>query len=355
LTHCPHLAAETADWLDSGPPPPVVAPYFDTQLDGWVLSRYADVLAAFQSPDLLLVGATSKKKPPAVDEAARRKMRAETTRTLSTASLCSWSNQMLSDGRTRAAAFDFNQPVDLIKDYAVPLCLALAMRVTQPGSDDPERLFMLAVQVAAAAEEPLDGQLKAEARIASEQLGKFFHTGPEPLREQGFVALSRTMVHLLGNAWFALLRHPEGWKRLHTEPACTQSTAVARGMEELLRFAGLTRLLFRRAIVDTTINSLPIRQGERVILRIHAANRDRKRFPNADVLSLGRPGVAQMSLGAGRHHCVGAPLIRVAATAATLPLVERFPPLRLAEPVRWRGGSGYSAPAALLVLPADAE
>jgi cytochrome P450 len=359
VTQCPHLAGvaassdaagDRAGWLDSGQSPAIVEPYFDTQMDGWVLSRYADVLAAFRSPDLWPTGPTSKRKQSAVDLAARLKMRAETTQALSRASLRSWRNQMLNDARARTAAFDFNRPMDLIQDYALPVCLALAIQVTHPTCDDPDRLFALAVRIAAAAEEPFDEQLKAQSKVASAELQEFFPSGPESLRESGFVGLSRTLVHLMGNMWFALLRHPEEWKRLHAQPASTQPTLVARSMEELLRFAGLTRLLFRRAVADTTVNGLHIQQGDRVILRILAANRDQERFPDPDVLSVNRPRLVHLSLGAGRHHCVGAPLIRAAAVAATLPLIERFPRLRLLEPVPWRGGSGYSAPASLFVM-----
>jgi cytochrome P450 len=350
VTRCPHLATEAGtsealDWLDSGPPPPVAEPYFDTQLDGWVLSRYADVLAAFQSVDLALVGPTSKRKQPVVDEVAHLKMRTETMQALSPTSLCSWRNQVLSDARARAAAFDVNQPIDLIRDYAAPVCLALAVRVTHPDSDDIDHLTTLAICIAAAAEEPFDEQRKAEAKRASEELRQFFHTGPESLRESGFVALSCTIVHLLGNSWFALLRHPEEWERLRNQP-----DMVARGVEELFRYAGLTRLLFRRAVADTTVNGLHIRQGDRVILRILAANRDQERFPDAGILSVTRPNLVHMSLGAGRNQCVGASLIRLAATATTLPLLERFPRLRLVEPIQWRGGSGYSAPISLPVM-----
>jgi hypothetical protein len=349
LTGCPHLASrgpsEENDWLEAGRAQPVADAYFDAALDGWVLSRYADLAAAFHSPDLALIGPTSKRKQPAVDECARLKMRAETTEALSPAALRRWRNEVLFDARARTAGFVFDQPVDLIAEYAEPVCLALALRITHPECDQTALVTALAAQIAAAAEEPCDEQLKGQAKAAREELSRCFAAGPEALRESGFVALSRTLVHLLGNAWFALLRHPQEWQRLHARPALTP-----RGVEELLRFAGLTRLLFRRAIVDTTVNGVRIWKGERVILRILAANRDPERFPDADALSVTRPSLVQLSLGAGRHKCVGAPLIRVAAVAATLALVERFPSLQLVEPVRWRGGSGYSSPISLPVL-----
>lgn len=349
MTGCPHLASrglcEETHWLETGLAQPVAEAYFDAALEGWVLSRYADLVAAFHSPDLAMIGPTSKRKQPALDECARLKMRADTTEALSPAALRRWHSEVLFDARARTAGFVFDRPVDLIAEYAEPVCLALALRVTHPECEDTARVTALAVQIAAAAEEPFDEQLKEQAKTALEELRGCFPAGPEPLRESGFVGLSRTMVHLLGNAWFALLRHPQEWQRLHARP-----TLIGRGVEELLRFAGLTRLLFRGAIADTTVNGIHIREGERVILCILAANRDPERFPDADALSVTRRSLVQLSLGAGRHRCVGAPLIRVAALATTLALVERFPSLQVVEPVRWRGGSGYSSPVSLPVL-----
>ena len=51
------------DQLDSSLPPELKAPYFDNALDAWVLSRYADVMAAFHSPELYLVSPKRKKIP----------------------------------------------------------------------------------------------------------------------------------------------------------------------------------------------------------------------------------------------------------------------------------------------------
>jgi hypothetical protein len=321
-------------------------PYFDAQLDGWVLSRYADVTAAFHCPDLVVVGSTNKERNPLVDEAARLTMRAETRDVLSPVKLRTWRKQMLQHARELLAQFDHKQPVDLIRDYAQPLCLELALLVTEPASVSVRNLTALAAQVSLAAAEPLDAELKLQSKAASAELRPFFSKGPEPMRESGFVALSQTLVSLLGNAWFALASHPQEWSRLHAQPLL-----VARGVEELQRFAGLTRLLFRRAMADINLNGISIRKGDRVILCLLAANRDAERYPDANELSVIRTRISHVNLGAGLHACVGAPLVRVAAIAATRALVERFSSVELIQPIDWCGGSGFISPVALPVLP----
>jgi cytochrome P450 len=349
LTVCPHLATGPAwgnDCQDGVFRLRATQPYFDAQLDSWVLSRYADVTAAFQCPELVVVGSTNKERNPQVDEAARLRMRAETREALSPVKLRSWRKQMLQHGRELVAQFGPRQPVDLIRDYAQPLCLELAVLATGPAAVSVGHLTALAAQVSLAAAEPLDAELKSQSKAATAELRPFFTRGPEPMRESGFVALSQTLVSLLGNAWFALASYPQEWGKLHAQPLL-----VARGVEELQRFAGLTRLLFRRAMADMNLNGISIRKGERVVLCLLAANRDPQRYPDAGELSVMRPRIGHVNLGAGLHACVGAPLVRVAAIAATMALVERFSSVALIEPIDWQGGSGFISPIALPVLP----
>ena len=349
MSVCPHLATGPA-WDDGGQDGVfrlrAAQPYFDAQLDGWVLSRYADVTAAFHCPDLVVVGSTNKERNPSVDEAARLRMRAETREALSPAKLRFWRKQMLQHGRELVAQFGHKQPVDLIRDYAQPLCLELALLATEPDSASVRHLTALAAQVSLAAAEPLDAELKSQSKAATAELRPFFNRGPEPMRESGFVAISQTLVSLLGNAWFALASYPQEWRRLHAQPVL-----VARGVEELQRFAGLTRLLFRRAMADIKVNGISIRKGDRVVLCLLAANRDPERYPDAHELSVIRTRISHVNLGAGLHACVGAPLVRVAAIAATQALVERFSSVELMEPIDWCGGSGFVSPLALPVLP----
>jgi cytochrome P450 len=351
LAVCPHRPTGPAwedDRLDGPLRLQVAEPYFDAELNGWVLSRLTDVTAAFYSPDLVLVGPSSKAPFAAVDEAARLIMRAETRDALSPVALRSWRKHLLFHARVRVAQFDCDHPIDLIKDYAEPLCFALAILATRPEPIPSQHHSTLAAHVSLAAAEPLNEQLRSRSKAATAELRPFFTRGPEPMRDSGFVALSRTLVSLLGNAWFALARHPNEWKRMHARPAL-----VARGVEELQRFAGLTRVLFRRAIADTTVNGLSIRKGDRVILSLLAANRDPARFPHPDQFSVMRPRISHVSLGAGPHACVGAPLIRMATIATTLALVERFSSVQLIPPIEWQGGIGFVSPIALPVSLAE--
>jgi len=237
-----------------------------------------------------------------------------------------------------------DEPVDLVTKYARPSCLALAATVTGIDPRDAERLDRIAEPISAFAAEPYDQVLRSRAKAAKVELQSCFHREPEFLRHSGFVALAHTMPRLLANAWFALLQHPQEWGMLHQEPGLTE-----QAIEELLRYAGLPRILFRKASEDIVLGGSHIRKGDRIVLRIIAANRDPERFSNPDQVDLTRGGTGQLTLGAGPHSCIGASLIRMTAVMISRPLLERFVRVNLSEPVEWQGGSGFRYPASLVV------
>jgi cytochrome P450 len=340
----PAKPAWSSDQLDSPSPPEIEAPHFDDLLGAWVLSRHSDVLAAFRSSSLSPTGPNSKATSEPPDEISLLKMREETREGLSPILLRSWRERMTPLVYSLADSLPTNQPTDLVSKYARPSCLALAAMVTGVAPNDAERLEKIAEPISAFAAEPFDPILHSNAKSAKVELRSCFHSGPEFLRDSGFVALAHTMPRLLANAWFALLQHPKQWRILQKEPGLTE-----QAIEELLRYAGLARILFRRATEDINLNGFHISKGERIILRIIAANRDPERFSNPDQLDVTRRGTGQLALGAGPHFCVGANLIRMAAVTISRPLLERFARVNLAEPVEWQGGSGFRSPASLVV------
>ena len=330
---------------DSSSPPENRAPHFDESLGAWVLSRYADVLAAFHCSSLFPAGLNSKEPldPPAGDELLR--MRRETRDALSPLHLRVWRKGVTSAARAMVKNLSADQPVELISSYAQPLCLTLAAMVTRIDPREAERLRELAEPIAASAAEPYDAALKSRAKSANAKIRNCFRPGPELLRDSGFVALAHTLPCLLANAWLALVQSPEQWAVLHREPRL-----VEHAVEELLRCSGLPSILFRRAIEDIKVNGAHIRKGERIVLKVRAANLDPAHFPHAERLDVKRTRVRHLALGAGSHSCVGAGLIRMAAVSITRPLLERFSGARLTELIKWKGGSVYRFPESLRVV-----
>jgi cytochrome P450 len=146
-----------------------------------------------------------------------------------------------------------------------------------------------------------------------------------------FSAGFETTTHLLGNGLVALLRSPEQIGLLTGDPE-----RVPRAVEELLRFDSPVQLTGRNALQDTVIAGVEVPRGQRVIAYLGAANRDPAHAPEPDRLDLTRSGAALMSFGGGIHYCLGAPLARLEAQIAFPAVFERFPAIRLAEPLERR-------------------
>jgi len=332
------------DRLDAPSSPEIEDACFDHSLDAWVFSRHADVLAAFRSPSLVPAGPNSKHTSDLepYNESKRVAMRAETLEALSPAQLRIWREQLDSEVFTLLEALSIAQPVDLMRDVARPLCLSLAAMVIDIPMQQAETLRTTAQPVSASAADPYNSTLRTRAKAANVELRHCLHSGPETLRDGGFVALAHTMPALLGNAWYALLQHPQQWRLLHDQPELT-----GQAIEELLRHAGLSRILFRRATEDVTLNNAHIRKGDRIVLRIFAANHDPGRFTHPGEVDITRRDAGQLTLGTGKHSCAGASLLRMAAIAITQPLVQRFASATLAQPVDWQGSAGFRSPTSL--------
>jgi cytochrome P450 len=340
----PSIPAWSGDQLDSPCPPELEDPYFDDHLRAWVLSRHVDILAAFRTSSLSPSGPNDQNGVEPSGESERAKMRWETMEALSPDQLRAWRARITPEAVALIEGLPSEEPVDLMNSYARPLCLSLAAMITGISLGAAKGLCEMARRVSASAAEPYDSAVRASAKAANAALRGCFHSGPEALRDSGFVALSQTLPCLLGNAWFALMQFPQEWSLLHQQPDLTE-----QAVEELLRYAGLARTLFRTATADVDLNGFFIPKGERVILRILAASRDPERFVDPDRVDVTRRDGGHFTLGAGSHACVAAGLIRMVAATMTHPLVQRFASANLALPVDWQGGSGFRSPSSLWV------
>jgi cytochrome P450 len=336
--------AWAADQLDSALPPEPEAPYYDSNLKAWVLSRHADILAAFRASSLFPASSNSAKPGRPMLPSEHQKMRSETLEALPASQINAWREALMPEAEALASDLAADEPVELLEAYAKPLCLFLAARVTGVSTQLGQTLCEAARRVSAATADPSDPALRPIAESADKELKRHFRPGPESLRDSGFVALSQTMPCLLGNAWYALAQYPDQWRLLHRRPGLME-----HAIEELLRYAGLVRILAREAEAEIDLNGAVIQKGERIILRIFAGNRDPERFSHPNEVRITRRDAGHLTLGSGAHACAGASLIRMAAVTITGPLVRRFASARLTSTVEWQGGSGFRSPRSLWV------
>ena len=147
-----------------------------------------------------------------------------------------------------------------------------------------------------------------------------------------FSAGHETTVNLIGNGLLALMSHPEQKQLLQENPALIQSA-----VEEFLRYDGSVQLTGRSVKEDLEIGGKLIRQGERVMTVLAAANRDPAQFPDPDRLDIKRTDNYHVALGQGIHFCLGASLARAEGQIAIGTLLQRMPRMTLLdETPQWR-------------------
>jgi len=182
----PSIPAWSCDQLDCSCAPEIDAPYFDRDLDAWVVSRHADLLAVFRESAMAPVHAERETLAESPDDNSRLKMRAETASALTPARLLRWREALSAEAISCVNRLPAVKPVDLVAGYALPLCLSLAAMVTGITRADADSLNKLARMISAATAAPEDKSLGDGAKSAATELRGYFPSGPEPMRESGF-------------------------------------------------------------------------------------------------------------------------------------------------------------------------
>jgi cytochrome P450 len=312
---------------------------FDVAHRAWILTNYADVSTALREPRLSVPGTSGDA------HTAHLAVREAGATALSPARLAAWRADLELSARQLAESLSAGLPLDLVRAFAEPWSLALAATATGVSPTDAARLAPLAREVFLAAARSTDFGQEPGAQAAAARLAQGLPGTGASVSVQSFVALTQTLPCVLANAWLELSRNPAETLRLRTSPEL-----LPLAIEELLRYAGPARAVFREANAEVTIGRATILPGARVILMLSAANRDPAQFPDPDRLDLGRGASGHLAFGRGVHLCSGAPLIRMAAAVATDALLQTTTSLELAGQVDWIGGFAIRAVASLPVV-----
>jgi len=308
------------------------APFFDSAQNGWVLSRYGDVLAALREPALRQAG----------PQKAPTRVREDVFSALSQAKISQWQEQIepLADGII--AELPPGGPVDLVSEVIRPWSLAVTIIVLGLDAAAGRKLAALQPHLSCGSSDSPAwqrprGSLKSlsravQLRIANARLQKLLHRvrGGQSL----FLGVSQTLPDFLANAWFSLLEHPLQFARLRAEPHL-----MPKAIEELLRYRGPVHTLVREADQTLELAGVTIVQGQRVILKVALANRDPEHFPDPNSLDITRQNAGHLGLGAGPHSCVGALLVRMAAISASRAFADKMAGAEIVEPIVWRRGA----------------
>jgi cytochrome P450 len=142
---------------------------------------------------------------------------------------------------------------------------------------------------------------------------------------QFLVAGHETTTSTFGFAMELLCKNSEIQDRIRGD-----EKLIRNFVEEALRLEAPVQGLPRLVTRDTELAGVALKQGETLMLRYGAGNRDERQYPNPDEIDLDRPHPgSHLSFGSGTHHCPGAPLSRQELNRGILALLDRMESFRL--------------------------
>jgi cytochrome P450 len=136
-----------------------------------------------------------------------------------------------------------------------------------------------------------------------------------------------TTVLGAGHLLFLLGRHPEEYARVRAHPEL-----VPGAVAEALRLGSPVRAFSRFAAKPWVAGEVAIPEGERVLLLFASANRDERRWQDAERFDAARDAKDHVAFGHGVHRCAGGHLAQLELEALLRALVARVRRIEVGEP-----------------------
>jgi cholest-4-en-3-one 26-monooxygenase len=135
-----------------------------------------------------------------------------------------------------------------------------------------------------------------------------------------------TTRHTLSGGIEQLLRQPDQWNQLRTDP-----DLIPAAIEEMLRWTSPVKTMCRALTADTEFHGTALHKGEKIMLMFESANFNETVFDDPDSFRIYRNPNNHMAFGFGTHFCLGNQLARLELKQMTTRIIDRLPDLRLAE------------------------
>lgn len=134
-----------------------------------------------------------------------------------------------------------------------------------------------------------------------------------------------TTISSIGNALWLFAQHPEQWQLLREKPELLRGA-----FDEVLRMESPISTNFRTTTTEVDVGGFKLAADQKVHMMLGAANRDPRRWSDADTFDITRDATANVAFGHGIHACAGQLIARLEFDCVMKALLRRVKTLELA-------------------------
>ena len=374
--------------------------FFAPSVDGYVVTRHADIDAVFHDPDtysaataqmplvplvpeaaeiLLAGGHRAQPSMVSLDPPAHTRLRRPSSRAFTPRRVAEMEPTVRATLAELLDALDPGAPFDLVQALTFPLPATVIFSFMGVPAEDYARLKEWCGHRASLAwgrpapDEQVEHATSMAAyraylrelvaRKATDRADDFASAllaihdeDPDALTQEEIASIlfslsfagHETTNYLIGNMVRRLLEAPERWDTVVADPALIPGV-----VEETLRHDTSVPFWRRRTKRPVTLGGVDIPEGATLFLWLAAAGRDPAVFDEPDRFDPARPNAKRhLAFGKGIHFCIGSALGKLEAQLALEELTRRYPRLRLVEdqpPLRFHPNISFRGPLELWV------
>jgi cytochrome P450 len=149
----------------------------------------------------------------------------------------------------------------------------------------------------------------------------------QSILQQLMVAGNETTTSAITGGMVSLIQNPAQMKDLQEHPE-----KIPNAVEEILRMESPSAGMWRVVKRDSEVHGIKIPRESLVMLRYHAANRDRELFEDPNAIDIDRTNADDhIAFGQGIHFCPGALLARKEMNVAFSALLARLDNIQIVE------------------------
>ncbi len=331
-------------------------------VDALALSRFDDVRAALQTPDVMICGAgngfndvwNTPGEPNLItmDGAPHRRLRAYLARPMMPKNLEQYRGMLKASITDKVRQMADGSTFDGVEHLARHLPLAAIsylVGIPEEGRQNMMRwataIFNMVGPMSPAFSEDLAIFLEFRAYMLSVDPAKLPPDGWArelfDAADQGKLTVNEvrsilgglvapsldTTINAKSNLLYNLAIHPEQWRKLKKDPSLIASAVV-----EGVRHSATVRWFARVAATDYRAGDVMISEGTRVMVMFGSANRDERHYADPDEFKVDRNPQDQLGWGSGPHSCAGLHLAKLEMQVLLEALVENVENLEADAP-----------------------